>query len=96
MTHRPQPQADGHPGTTLARVASIIEWAFGAVPTAIHEDTLFVDDLGIDAFAFALVAAAVEQDFGVWLSDARAMRMRSVGDLVSWLDAQRPADCITS
>lgn len=95
MTHRPQPQADGHPGTTLERVAAIID-GVGDTQAAIHDETLFAADLGIDALAFALVAAAVEQDFGVDLPDGRALQMRSVGDLVSWLDAQRPADCITS
>ncbi len=78
-------------GSTLQRVASIIEWGFGAVPTAIHADTLFREDLGIDEIAFVLVVAAVEEDFSVQLPDSRAMQMRSVGDLVSWLDAPAPA-----
>lgn len=92
-------QADGDPGpTTLDRVAALIEFGFGRVPAAITADTLFAEDLGIDEIAFVLVVACVEEDFGVSLPDAIALRMRSVGDMVAWLDAAQswPADRLTS
>lgn len=72
----------------LDRVAALIEFGFGTVPAAITTDTLFVEDLGIDEIAFVLVVASVEDEFNVALPDAEAMRMRSVGDLVTWIDAR--------
>lgn len=99
MRHRPLTQADGDPGpTTLERVAALIEWGFGTRPAAITADSLFVEDLGIDEIAFVLVIAAAEDEFSTPVPDAEAMRMRSVGDLVAWLDAAQvaPADRITS
>lgn len=96
--HRPVAQADGHPGTDtlLDMVARAIAVAVGDRGPAITADTLFEDDLRIDPLAFALVAAVIEDVFRVTLPDAVARDMRSVGDLVEWLDRQYAADRITS
>ncbi len=82
------PQADGHPGVPSVedRVCALIALDMGLPLTRVTRTATFVHDLAMDSVDWLSLALAVEEDFGIELPDDLAESMRTVGDLVGWLE----------
>ncbi len=52
-------------------------------------DTLLVDDLGADSLDAAELMMTLEEEFNVTFSDEAAQSIKSVGDLVNYIEAHK-------
>ena len=50
-------------------------------------DTLLVDDLGADSLDAVELIMALEEEFGMEMEDSAAQNVKSVGDLVNYIEA---------
>ena len=56
---------------------------------SITEDTLFASDLRLDSYELVLVLCDVEQAFGVEINDRDINQMKTVRDVMDFIDAKR-------
>ena len=49
-------------------------------------DTLLVDDLGADSLDAVELIMALEEEFGMEMEDSAAQNVKSVGDLVNYIE----------
>ena len=57
----------------------------GVAPDAVHEGASFIDDLGADSLAVVELVLAVEEGFGVNIPDSESERLRTVGDVITFV-----------
>lgn len=55
----------------------------------ISMDTLLVDDLGADSLDAVELIMAIEDEFGIEIEDDAAQSVKSVGDLVNYIEAHK-------
>ncbi|CRZ13419.1 acyl carrier protein [Mycolicibacterium neworleansense] len=55
---------------------------------SLSASTCLVDDLGMDSVSFAVGLVAIEEKFGVQLSEEDLINCRTVGDLQSAIDGR--------
>ncbi len=53
----------------------------------VNEDASFVDDLGADSLDIVELVMALEEEFGVSIPDEQAEGIKTVGDAVSFIEA---------
>ncbi len=83
------PQADGHPGVSSIedRVCALIALEMGLPLMRVTRAATFDHDLAMDSVDRLSLTLAVEEDFHIdELPDAVAGSMRTVDDLVTWLE----------
>jgi acyl carrier protein len=51
------------------------------------EDASFVDDLGADSLDIVELVMALEEEFGISIPDEEAENIKTVGDAVSFIEA---------
>jgi acyl carrier protein len=73
---------------TRSRVVRIIVGQLGINPSKVTPTSRFTEDLGTDSLDIVELIMAVEEDFGVAIPDETAANLKTVGDLVRWIDAQ--------
>lgn len=73
---------------TRSRVVRILVEQLGISPAKVTLTSRFVEDLGADSLDTVELVMAVEEDFEVGIPDETAAGLKTVGDLVNWIDAQ--------
>jgi acyl carrier protein len=72
-----------------ARVLSVIANVIEVNPSTIQTDRLLVE-YGLDSARVMDLVVALEDEFSVSISDDVARNLRSVDDIVRFIDAQEP------
>lgn len=76
---------------TKARVTSIIVEKLGVDESDITDDASFQDDLGADSLDTVELIMEFEKEFDMTIPDEDAEKIATVGDAVSYVDANRTA-----
>ena len=73
----------------LEKVKEIIANQLNVDAATITLETHLVDDLGADSLDAVDLIMAIEDEFGIELDDETAQNVRKVGDLVSFIEANK-------
>ena len=68
-------------------LASILEEVADVTPDNVTDDKSFTDDLDVDSLSMVEVAMAAEEKFGVTIPDDELPKLKTVGDAVSYIQA---------
>lgn len=58
-------------------------------PTGITEDSLILRDLGLNSYALTEIASDIEDEFGIVFSDSALMQVKTVGDVMNYIESNR-------
>jgi acyl carrier protein len=84
-------QAPAAGATTEQRVHAVIAGLLGTEASKLVPAARFVEDLGADSLDTVELVMAVEDEFNVAVPDEEAATLRTIGDLVAWLERQKQA-----
>ncbi len=68
-----------------AKVIEIISKSFKLDASSVTEDKSFQDDLGADSLETVELVMALEEEFGIEISDEDAEKIRTVGDAIDFI-----------
>jgi len=68
-------------------LAEILEEVAGVNPDDVAEGKSFTDDLDVDSLSMVEVVVAAEEKFGVKIPDNEVQNLKTVGDAVSYIEA---------
>lgn len=68
------------------RLVEILNRYTDVNPADITGDSLILRDLGLNSYAMAEVAGDVEDEFGIEFSDSALMQVRTVGDVMRYIE----------
>lgn len=74
---------------TSDRVKKIVIDHLGVEADKVSEKASFIDDLGADSLDTVELVMAFEEEFGVEIPDDAAETIQTVGDAVTYLDANK-------
>ena len=69
-------------------LAEILEEVAGINTADVAEEKSFTDDLDVDSLSMVEVVVAAEEKFGVKIPDNEVQNLKTVGDAVSYIEAQ--------
>ena len=69
----------------LEKIKPMIAEKFGIVEAQITADTRINEDLGADSLDLVDMLTIIEDDFNIVIPDEAAMNMRTVGDVVNFM-----------
>lgn len=67
------------------KVRSIIAQQLGADESEITEEAHFIEDLGADSLDTVELVMALEEEFGIEISDEDAEKIQTVGDVIKYI-----------
>lgn len=67
------------------KVRSIIAQQLGAEESDITEEAHFIEDLGADSLDTVELVMALEEEFGIEISDEDAEKIQTVGDVIKYI-----------
>ena len=70
------------------KVKKIIEEQLGVESDRVKEEASFIDDLGADSLDIVELVMAMEEEFEIEIPDEDAEKLRTVGDVASYLKAK--------
>lgn len=73
----------------LETVAAIIAKELNKKVEDIKMETRLVEDLGADSLDAVEIMFALEEKFGLEIDDDAALQMKTVGDLVNYIEAHK-------
>ena len=73
----------------LAGLADIVEEVAGVSASDVTADKSFTDDLDIDSLSMVEIAVQAEDKFGVKIPDDELANLRTVGDAVAYIEANK-------
>lgn len=73
------------------RVAKIIEEQLGVDQEKIKPEASFIDDLGADSLDIVELVMAMEEEFDIEIPDEDAEKLKTVGDVTSYLTTKGKA-----
>jgi acyl carrier protein len=73
------------------RVKKIIIKQLGVNEEQITDTASFVEDLGADSLATVELVMAVEEEFNSEISDTDAEKLKTVGDVVNYIESKQKA-----
>lgn len=73
------------------RVNGIIGDQFGVDQTSLVPEANLLDDLGADSLDLVELVMALEEEFGIEVSDDDLESMRTIDDVVRYLEARIPS-----
>ena len=73
----------------IAGIAEIIEEVTGIEPSEVTPEKSFVDDLDIDSLSMVEIAVQAEDKFGVKIPDDELAKLKTVGDAVTYIEANK-------
>ena len=71
----------------LSGLAEILEEVAGIAPEDVTAKKSFTDDLDVDSLTMVEVVVAAEEKFGVKIPDNEVQNLKTVGDAVSYIEA---------
>jgi len=71
----------------ITGLAEILEELAGVNPDDVAEEKSFTDDLDVDSLSMVEVIMASEDKFGVKIPDTEMQNLKTVGDAVSYIEA---------
>ena len=69
----------------LEKIKPMIAEEFGIDEAQITADTRIIEDLGADSLDLVDMLTIIEDDFNIVIPDEAAMNMRTVGDVVNFM-----------
>lgn len=76
----------------VAGLAEIIEEVTGIEPSEVTLEKSFVDDLDIDSLSMVEIAVQTEDKYGVKIPDEDLAGLRTVGDVVNYIEKPRAGE----
>ena len=73
----------------LSGLAEIVEEVAGIDTAEVTTEKSFVDDLDIDSLSMVEIAVQAEDKFGVKIPDDELANLRTVGDAVAYIEANK-------
>ncbi len=73
--------------STFEKVKGIVADQLGVEAEEIKEDSTFVDDLGADSLDIVELIMRFEDEFGVEIPDEKAEKIKTVNDIVKYIDS---------
>ena len=73
----------------LETIAAIIAKELNKKAEDIKMETRLVEDLGADSLDAVEIMFALEEKFGLEIDDDAALQMKTVGDLVNYIEAHK-------
>jgi acyl carrier protein len=77
--------------TIEPRIKKIIEEQLGVESERIKPEASFIDDLGADSLDIVELVMAMEEEFDMEIPDEDAEKLRTVGDVSSYLQTKGKA-----
>ena len=71
----------------ITGLADILNELAGVEQSDVTEDKTFTDDLDVDSLSMVEVIMAAEDKFGVKIPDTEMQNLKTVGDAVSYIEA---------
>jgi len=75
-------------GANEEKVIDIIVDKLGVERAEVTPEAVFVDDLGADSLDLVELIMAMEEEFGFEIADEEAEKMRTVQDVISFIQAK--------
>lgn len=69
-----------------AKIKDIIVVHLGVDPEKVKIEASFIDDLGADSLDIVELVMSMEEEFGIEIPDEDAEKLRTVGDVVTYLE----------
>ena len=73
----------------LAGLGEIVEEVAGVAAADVTADKSFTDDLDIDSLSMVEIAVQAEDKFGVKIPDDELANLKTVGDAVDYIEANK-------
>ena len=67
------------------RVKEIIVEQLGVAEDSVKEEASFIDDLGADSLDIVELVMALEEEFGIAISEEDAEKLKTINDAVEYL-----------
>ena len=74
--------------TVQPKVKEVIVEQLGVDPERVRPEASFIDDLGADSLDIVELVMAMEEEFGIEIPDEDAEKLKTVGDVASYLQAK--------
>lgn len=74
---------------TFDKVRDIVVDQLGVEADEVNIDSTFIDDLGADSLDIVELIMAFEEEFGIEIPDEAAEKIKTVQDVVSYIDLLR-------
>ena len=75
--------------STFEKVRDIVVDQLGVVPDEVAIESTFIDDLGADSLDIVELIMAFEEEFGIEIPDEAAEKIKTVQDVVSYIDQNK-------
>lgn len=74
---------------TFDKVRDIVVDQLGVEAGEVNIDSTFIDDLGADSLDIVELIMAFEEEFGIEIPDEAAEKIKTVQDVVSYIDQNK-------
>ena len=74
-----------------SKVIKIIEEQLGVDPDRVKPEASFIDDLGADSLDIVELVMAMEEEFDIEIPDEDAEKLRTVQDVLKYLESKGKA-----
>ena len=75
--------------STFEKVRDIVVDQLGVEPDEVAIESTFIDDLGADSLYIVELIMAFEEEFGIEIPDEAAEKIKTVQDVVSYIDQNK-------
>ncbi|CAI7981036.1 acyl carrier protein [Frankia sp. Hr75.2] len=75
--------------TVEERVKSVVVEQLNVKPEEVTNNASFVENLGADSLDLVELGVALEEEFGIGISDEDAEEINTVQDAIDWINAHR-------
>lgn len=73
----------------MEKIKSIIVEQLGVDESEVTPEAHFIDDLGADSLDTVELVMALEEEFGIEISDEDAEKIQTVGDVAKFIDKRK-------